>query len=254
MLRHAASRLLPPRRRPRLAGTRDREPLISGDAAPLDTLCACSRRRGPCHGLAHAAAAGDQRRRVHQVQVDHPPNDRAHLPHDPHRGRQLRAPTCHHQPGGQPAPSPLRLPYPSRLATLTPLALPWSRPDPATVTPWALPRSRPGPCHGHALPRSRPRRCLHMPPLLNAPSRLAVVPMSVSLRLPLTLPSPSLCLLTLTLSADPHPRSACPCQFFYAYLYGKYSRQNCPRYLRPENFQTLKVSDQPVAFFEPSCP
>merc|ERR1719238_1317555 len=28
--------------------------------------------------------------------------------------------------------------------------------------------------------------------------------------------------------------------FYYAYLYGKYSRQCCPRYLRPENFAALK--------------
>ena len=30
--------------------------------------------------------------------------------------------------------------------------------------------------------------------------------------------------------------------FWYAYLYGKYSRQCCPRYLRPENFEALKAA------------
>ena len=30
--------------------------------------------------------------------------------------------------------------------------------------------------------------------------------------------------------------------FWHAYLYGKYSRQCCPRYLRPENFEALKAA------------
>ena len=28
--------------------------------------------------------------------------------------------------------------------------------------------------------------------------------------------------------------------FYHAYLYGKYTRTNCPRYLRPEHFDALK--------------
>merc|ERR550514_477789 len=34
--------------------------------------------------------------------------------------------------------------------------------------------------------------------------------------------------------------------FYYAYLYGKYSRQCCPRYLRPENFEKLKLAASKV--------
>ena len=30
--------------------------------------------------------------------------------------------------------------------------------------------------------------------------------------------------------------------FYYAYLFGRYSRQCCPRYLRPENFEALKAA------------